>query len=135
MADSDPDRALSLAGTLTEGWYARGEIARILAGTDPERAFSIARSLPQETPQLVDIAVAMTAADAQLAQRLAGSIPVGRWKASALAGVARALARTEPDRAEMLLDDVERLAEQELTDDLDKVIALADVAAAWDADR
>jgi hypothetical protein len=135
MAGSDPGRALSMAGTLTEDWYARGEIARILAGADPEHAFTIARSLPPQTPQLVDIAVAMTAADARLAQRLAGSVPVGRWKASALAGVARALARTEPDRAEMLLDDVERLAEQELTDDLDKVIALADVAAAWDADR
>jgi hypothetical protein len=77
----------------------------------------------------------MTAADARLAQRMARSVPVGRWKASALAGVARALARTEPDPAELLLDDVERFVEQELTDDLDKVTALVDVAAAWDSDR
>ena len=134
LAASDPDRALSIARSLTEGWYALGEIAKILADVDPpDRALSIAQSLPSE-PQLADVAVAMTAADTDKALLLARSISTDRWQASALVGIARALTATEPDRAAKLLARVESYAEEKMTGDLDKVITLVQVAAAWGPD-
>ncbi len=130
LAASDPERALRLARSLPDSWYAVGEIAKTLAGSDPHRALSLAQSITNETPHLADVAVALTRADPDSALRLARSITSERWRASALTGIAGVLAAWEPDRAARLLSDVERLADQ-MTDDLDRVIALVDMAASW----
>ena len=130
LAVSDTDRALGIAQSLAEDWYPCGEIARMIAHRDPNRALSIAQSIRYQTPHLADIAVALSAADPDCAQRLAWSITTERWQAAALAGIARVMSASDPDRAMRLLEQVERRVDQ-MTDDLDKVIVLVDVAAAW----
>jgi len=129
LAVADTEHALLLARSLTDGWYAFGEIARALAMHAPRQALSVAQGISRETPHLADIAVALTAADPDCAQLLAGSIKSERWRASALVGIARVLADSDPDRAMRLLEDVEGLADQ-MTCGLDKVIVLVDIAAA-----
>jgi hypothetical protein len=128
LAVADTERALRLAESLADGWYAIGEIARALAIRAPRQALSLAQAISNETPHLADIAVALAAADPDCAQILAGSIKNERWKASALVGIARVQADSNPDRAMRLLEDVEGLVYQ-MTDDLNKVIALVDIAA------
>ena len=130
LAVSDTDRALRLAQSLADDWYATGEIARMIAHRDPNRALSIAQAIRYQTPHLADIAVALSAADPDCAQRLAWSITTERWQAAALVGIARVMSASDPARAMRLLEQVERRVDQ-MTDDLDKVIVLVDVAAAW----
>lgn len=130
LAVFDTDRALGLARSLADGWYAAGEIARLIAHRDPSRALAIAQSITNQTPQLADIAVALSAGDADCAQRLVWSIASERWRAGALTGIARIVSTTEPDRAARLLGEVERGVD-DMPDPLDRVITLVDVAAAW----
>ena len=130
LAVFDTDRALGLARSLADGWYATGEIARLTARRDPSRALAIAQSITSQTPHLADIAVALSAGDPDCAQRLAWSITTERWRAGALTGVARMLNATDPDRAARLLEEVERNIDG-MPDHLDQVITLVDVAAAW----
>ena len=71
------------------------------------------------------------------AERIANSITDESSKASALSGVAEALAATDPDRAARLLTDAERIANS-ITDESSKAAALSGVAealAATDPDR
>jgi hypothetical protein len=130
LAVFDTDRALGLARSLADGWYATGEIARLIAPRDPSRALAIAQSIMSQTPHLADIAVVLSAGDVDCAQRLAWSITTERWRAGALTGIARILNAAEPDRAARLLEEVERSAGG-MADPLDQVIVLVDVAAAW----
>jgi hypothetical protein len=134
VATADPDRALRLAQSVTDGWYTLGEIAKALASSEPDRALSLAQAITTETPHLCDVAAALARTDPDGALRLAWSLKGERLKASALVGIARTLAAMDPGRTARLLDDVERLA-QVMTDDLDKVRTLVDVAAAWSPDR
>ena len=71
------------------------------------------------------------------AEAIARSITDETWKASALSGIAEALAAIDPDRAAQLLADTERIA-LAITDESSKASALSDVAkvlAATDPDR
>ena len=71
------------------------------------------------------------------AERIANSITDESSKASALSGVAKALAATDPDRATRLLTNAERIANS-ITDESSKASALSRVAealAATDPDR
>ncbi|HTU73102.1 MAG TPA: hypothetical protein VMG38_06245, partial [Trebonia sp.] len=64
------------------------------------------------------------------AERIARSITSKRWKAYALADVARTLAATDPDRAARILADAERIA-RSITSEHSKVVALVKIAEAW----
>ena len=71
------------------------------------------------------------------AERIANSITDEYSKASALSGVAKALAATDPDRAARLFADAERIANS-ITDESSKASALSGIAealAATDPDR
>jgi TIR domain len=63
------------------------------------------------------------------AERIANAITDERWKASALSGIAAALAATDPDRAARLLTDAERIANA-ITDESSQAQALSSIAAA-----
>jgi hypothetical protein len=130
LAATDPDHALELARPLPDGSYAICAVARVLIGSDPGRALQLAQSVPPAAPPFGGLVIALAAANADGALRLAWAIPEDRAKATALAGIARTLNVLAPDRAARLLDDIQRHTRQ-MADDLDRVITLADLAAAW----
>jgi hypothetical protein len=130
LAAADPDRALGLAATLPDHWYAAGEIAKIVARRQPERAMSLARSITPQTLQLADVAIVLADADPEAALILARSITNARCRATAMVGIARNLGGVDPERAARLLHDEEEIAVQ-MPDSLDKVAVLADIATAW----
>jgi hypothetical protein len=132
LTESDPDRALNIAAALPDNWYAMGEIAKIIARSQPERALPLAQSIAPQSPHLADIAAVLADTDPDGALLLAQSIRSARCKAEALAAIARALARTDANRAAGLLDDMEQSA-MGLPDSLEKVATLADIAGAWAA--
>jgi hypothetical protein len=130
LADSNPDQAVGALQKLTDQSYAAGEIAKAIAPVEPARAVRLADSYLVESPQLADLALVLAANDSFRALGLARSIPSERWKLSAMVGIAVALAPQTPKRSARLLHDAEGQVAR-MTDDLDKVAALVDVAAAW----
>jgi hypothetical protein len=130
LAAADPDHALELARPLSDDSYAVCAVARVLTGTDPDRAVRLAQSVPPGAQPFSRLVIDLAAANADVALRLAWTIPADRAKATALAGIARTLNVLAPDRAARLLEDTERYARQ-MAGELDMVITLADLAAAW----
>jgi hypothetical protein len=132
LATADPDQALSIAAELPGNWYAMGEIAKLVAPSRPDLAVRVALSINPQTAHLADVATALAYADPDGALLLARSLKDGPCQADALAGIARTLAETEPDRAVRLLEEAERLAVQ-WPGSLSKATVLASLALAWTA--
>jgi len=130
LASSSPDRALSVAAGVPDNWYVTGEIAKVMARSQPERAVSVAQSIRPQTPHLADVAAVLAAADPEVALVLAWSVEDPRYRANALAGIARTLAGSDLGRAARRLDEAEEVAEQ-VPAGLSKVILQARLARAW----
>ena len=131
----DPNRAERIAQSITNKSMRAGalsDIAGVLAPTDPDRAERITQSITNEYTKakaLADIAWVLEGASGRDSNAVP-SFTYKSLKAGALADIVRALAATDPDRAESIALSI--------TDKNTKAGAFADIAgvlAATDPDR